>query len=244
LPIGLNLASVVVAVSETSAQALRQLCGVTRPIYVVPPIVDISTPMTIGERPFRFEGREVQILTVAGLKKEKGLDYLIKAAEHVITVNPNVRFLIYGEGYLFERLESEIDSLNLRGKVFLAGSFTRNDLPGIMNTADIFVLPSITEGFPLSIVEAMAWGLPIAATSVGGIPELIEDGVTGLLCQPEDDNALAEIILTLVDNPLRSQALGDAAKKSYNNGGFKPECIVERYAEIYSIMLNGNGMKS
>lgn len=236
LPTDLNNARVVVAVSETSAKALQQLCGVTSPIQVVPPIVDVSVHEPISDRPLGLNDRVVHILTIARLSTEKGLSDLIKAAERVVVAKPCIQFVVYGEGYLRESLEEEIDSAHLSGNFCLAGSFTHNELPDIMRAADIFVLPSITEGFPLTIVEAMAWGLPIVATDVGGIPELVEDGVSGLLCKPHDVNDLAESILTLVNDPVRSRAFGVAAQNAYNSR-FKPLDVVAKFAKIYSKAL-------
>lgn len=237
LPTGLNMATVVVAVSETSAQALRRLCGVTRPIEVIPPIVTLNVQKTKTERVSGQDGHVVHILTIARLSEEKGLSYLIKAAGRVVAARPSVCFVIYGEGPLRESLEAQIDAAHLRRQVYLAGSFTRSELSAIMSTADVFVLPSITEGFPLSVIEAMAWGLPIVATAVGGVPELVEDGVTALLCPPRDVNALAQAILTLVNDPVRSRALGAAARNAYHSSQLKPECVAARFAEVYSKAL-------
>lgn len=237
LPTGLNMARVVVAVSETSARSLRQLCGVTRPIEVNPPIVAVSMQQNGTATPARPASQVVHILTIARLSEEKGLNFLIEAAERVVPACRGVRFIIYGEGHLRDSLQAQIDAAQLRQQVYLAGSFTRNELPSIMSKADIFVLPSITEGLPLSIIEAMTWGLPIVATAVGGIPELIEDGVTGLLCPPRNVDALTEAILMLVDQPVRALALGAAARNAYHSGGFKPEHVVARFTQIYTKAL-------
>lgn len=240
LPADLNTARVVVAVSETSAKALQQLCGVVSPIQVVPPIVNVSISESTLERSIRVEDHAVQILTIARLSKEKGLNYLMEAAERVVVAKPCVEFHIYGEGYLRESLEEQIDSAHLRGHVYLAGSFTRNELPNIMRTADLFVLPSVTEGFPLSIIEAMAWGLPIVATAVGGVPELVENGVTGLLCKPQDADSLAQAILKLINDPVHSYAIGAAAQNTFRSSRFSPQNVVTQYAEIYSKAMQMN----
>jgi glycosyltransferase involved in cell wall biosynthesis len=109
-----------------------------------------------------------------------------------------------------------------------------------MTAANIFVLPSLTEGFPLSIVEAMAWGLPIVATQVGGVPELIQDGITGLLCPPRDEDSLAQAILTLVNHPALAQSIGAAAQDFYRNSKFSPEFLGTRFCEVYTKALEIN----
>jgi glycosyltransferase involved in cell wall biosynthesis len=237
LPIDLNMARIIVAVSEASADALRLLCGVTRPIQVIHPIVAVTIPEENIKEPSKFDGSKVHVLTIARLSIEKGLDYLVKAAERVVEVNPNVQFIIYGEGYLRESLEEQINTAHLGGQISLEGNFSRNELPTIMSAAEIFVLPSITEGFPLSVLEAMAWGLPIIATSVGGVPELIENGVTGMLCPPRNEDALAHAIITLINSPIQCALLGDAAKKTYNQK-FKSEYIAAQFADVYAMALD------
>jgi len=199
---------------------------------VIPPIVAVSARETSLERAVERDGR--RILTIARLSQEKGLSYLIKAAEQVVVARPGVQFVIYGEGYLRDSLKAEIDDAGLGGQVHLAGSFTRGELPGIMGEADMFVLPSITEGFPVSVIEAMAWGLPIVATAVGGVPELVEDGVTALLCPPRDVSGLTQAILTLINDPMRSGAMGAAARSAYQSGRFRPESVAARFNDVYS----------
>jgi len=120
--------------------------------------------------------------------------------------------------------------------VHLNGTFRRHDLPMIMTGADLFALPSLTEGYPPCIVEAMARGLPIVATGVGGVPELLQDGVTGLLCAACDADALAAAVLELVDDPVRSPALGAAARAFYAMS-LKPGTRSGLFAEAYADAL-------
>lgn len=233
LPIDLNLATLVVAVSSASAQALRQLCQVTQPMVIVPPIVLVNPPIPLSPCAVKPVDQAIHVLTIARLSEEKGLCYLIEAAAHILAVRPAVRFSIYGEGHLVDTLQAQIDHAQIWQQVTLAGGFTRDQLPGIMDSADIFVLPSVTEGFPLALVEAMAWGRPIVATAVGGIPEVVEDGVTALLCPAREASALANAILTLIQNPWQRYNLGTAARRAYEQSDLKPEAIVARFAQIY-----------
>lgn len=233
LPKDLNLATLIVAVSSASAQALRQLCQVTQPMAIVPPIVLVKPPLLLSPGAAKSAEQAIHVLTIARLSEEKGLCYLIEAAAHILADHPTVRFSIYGEGHLVEALQAQIDHAQLGQQVTLAGGFTREQLPEIMNSADIFVLPSITEGFPLALVEAMAWGCPIVATTVGGIPEVVEDGVTALLCPAREANALAGAILTLIQNPQQRCTLGTAARLAYEQGNLKPEAIAVRFVQLY-----------
>ena len=98
-------------------------------------------------------------------------------------------------------------------------------------------LASILEGQPLAVVEAMAYGCPIVTTSVGGIPELIEDGINGLLCEPRDPNSLALKINTLIEDPELRARLGLAARKSYEQGPYQPASLSEHFGSIYNDAL-------
>jgi glycosyltransferase involved in cell wall biosynthesis len=241
LPTGLNKSTIVVAVSQFSAQALRELCGVTRPIEVVPPITAVGGQDIRSKQAARQDDNVLHIATIARLGEEKGLNFLIQAAEIVVAAWPDVRFTLYGEGDLRGNLEAQIEAAQLGRHVHLPGSFKRDELPGIMSTVDIFVLPSLTEGFPLSITEAMAYGCPIVATSVGGIPELIEDGLNGLLCQSGDPEGLAQKICALIEDPTLRMRLGSEARESYEHGPFQPASVCEQFASIYAKALqNGS----
>lgn len=243
---GINLSSVVVAVSEASAQALREHWDVVRPIEVIPPVLALTARKSAKASTAVEESRTITVLTIARLSEEKGLSFLIQAAKRVLAVSPNVRFLIYGEGPLREALEEEIAGALLQEQVYLAGSFSRDDLADVLGKADIFVLPSLTEGFPLSIVEAMAWGLPIVTTKVGGIPEVVQDGVTALMCPPRDAGSLGNAILSLVSNPRQAQTLGVAARESFSSDRFKPSSLAARFSTVYSkaIQMQAKGQKS
>jgi glycosyltransferase involved in cell wall biosynthesis len=230
----INLASVVVAVSEKSAQALAQLCKVERPIITMTPIV--SDPYEKGwqESPTTL-GQQVRITTIARLYVTKGLNYLLEAIVQVRKSYPNTQFCVYGSGPLREELMAYAAALELDGAAIFVGTFEQTELPALMAETDLFVLPSILEGLPVTIVEAMAYGRPIVATTVGGIPELIKDGVNGLLCPAHDSKALAGQILRLLDNhDLRIQ-LGKNARKTYEGGTFHPQQVGERILGIYKL---------
>ncbi len=146
---------------------------------------------------------------VAALVPHKGQRHLIDAAALVVRQVPDARFLIAGEGELRPALEKQIKDGRLEKHVILAGF--RPDVLSLHKSFDIFVLSSTTEGLGTSLLDAMACGKPIVATAAGGIPEVVEDGVTGLLVPPKDERALAAAIVRLLkDRGLREQ-LGAAA---------------------------------
>ena len=141
---------------------------------------------------------------VAALVAHKGQRYLIEAAAAVIRQVPDARFVIAGEGELRPQLERLIKERHLEKHVLLAGF--RPDVLSLHKSFDVFVLSSTTEGLGTSLLDAMACAKPIVATSAGGIPEVVEDGVTGTLVAPRDHEALARAIVTLLkDDGLRQQ---------------------------------------
>ena len=135
---------------------------------------------------------------------------------------PDARFLIIGEGELREPLERQIKELGLERHVILGGF--RSDALGLMKSFDLFVMSSVTEGLGSSILEAMACRRAVVATRAGGIPEAVDDGVTGLLVPPHDDGALADAIIRLLgDDALqgtarRSRPRGASPKSSASSG--------------------------
>jgi glycosyltransferase involved in cell wall biosynthesis len=234
----INLADRVIAVSEKSADGLREVCKVTRPIVVRGPLLsdpfdgkwqrDYAEPTT---RPFT-------ITTLARLYVTKGLTYLLDTAAIVKQNHPNVEFKVYGDGELREELLAKAERLGLDGKSIFPGAFaSREDLTRIMMNTDIFLLSSILEGQPLVIVEAMAYGCPIVTTNVGGIPELIQDGVNGLMCPPEKPECLAEKINRLIEDSELRKKLGHAARAYYVQSPFEAKSASNHFIQVYGEVL-------
>ncbi|MDL1909446.1 glycosyltransferase family 4 protein [Chloroflexi bacterium CFX6] len=234
----INKASRVIAVSEKSAQGLREVCKVTRPIVVRHPL--LSDPFSSGwQREYNHKsGKPFIVTTVARLYVTKGITHLLDAAAIVKRTHPNAEFKVYGEGELRGELLAKAESLGLDGERIFVGAFTnREELSRIMAETDVFLLPSILEGQPLVIVEAMAYGCPIVSTNVGGVPELITDGVNGLLCPPEDPGCLAEKIELLIGNAALRERLGRAARNFYENSPFEAKAAAKFFASVYGEML-------
>ncbi len=234
-----NKADVVVAVSEKSAEALRTVCGVTRPIVIQGP--PVSDPVVDGFRVDAItENKDSLQLTIfARLFVTKGLIYMLDALKAIREKHPKTRLKVYGEGPLWEELIAHAEKLGLNSSDIFVGSFTsRNELLQIMLQTDIFVIPSILEGQPLSLVEAMAFGRPIVATRVGGIPELIQDGVNGLLCEPGDATCLTCTINMLIEDFAFRARIGRSARQSYEHGPFQPSSVCNHFISIYATVLN------
>jgi glycosyltransferase involved in cell wall biosynthesis len=151
------------------------------------------------------------ITTVANLRQGKGHDVLLKAAAHVIRRIPDVTFQIVGDGPQREELERLASTLRISAQVHFLGY--RDDVPALLQQSDVFAFPSFMEASPNAVLEAMAAGLPIVATRVGGIPEVIEHERTGLLVAPGDDRSLAAAIVREIERPVLAAQFGDAARQ-------------------------------
>jgi glycosyltransferase involved in cell wall biosynthesis len=140
--------------------------------------------------------------SVGSLHVRKGYQYLIEAVPLVLTELPGARFVLVGEGPERLRLEQLAAELGVAGRVQFLGQ--RTDVSAVLPEFDVFVLPSITEGMPNAVLEAMAAGIPVVASRVGGVPEIVQDGETGLLVEPESPSDLARSLVRLGrDAPLR-----------------------------------------
>lgn len=149
--------------------------------------------------------------TVARLRKEKGIKYLIQSVPKILNLFPDTVFFIAGDGPLRGELENLAKDLGIENRIIFAGF--RNDIPTVLSIIDIFVAPSLTEGSPLGILEAMAMGKPIVASNVGGIAEILKDNDTGLLVSPQNAEALAEKIIDLIKDENKSKSLSKKANE-------------------------------
>ena len=167
---------------------------------------------------------------VARLEAEKGHRTLIDAWPDVLAAVPSAWLLIIGEGSERDSLESQAQSLGIEHRVVFTGR--REDVPAVTAALDISVLPSYREAQGLSVLEAMALSRPVVASAVGGIPEMIEDGVTGLLVPPHDREALAAAIVRLLtDHPLADMI----ARAGHNlvHDRFCIELMIESISSLY-----------
>lgn len=148
---------------------------------------------------------------VAVLRPEKDHATLLRAARTVLERHPRARFLVVGHGALEDDLRALAAELGLGSSVIFAG--LRRDVDALLRLMDVFVLTSYTEAFPMALLEAMAAGTPAVCTSVGGIPEMIDEGVTGHLVPPRSPDALARALADLLDDLPRARAMGRAARQ-------------------------------
>ena len=150
------------------------------------------------------------LVNVGALVGHKGQKFLVEAMAQVRRQVPDAQLVIFGEGDLREPLSRQIRDLGLDKHVVLAGF--RDDVLALTRSAELFVMSSVTEGLGSAVLDAMALGLPVVGTRAGGIPEAVEDGVTGLLVPPGRADALAEAIVRMLNDPAARQRMGEAGR--------------------------------
>lgn len=173
--------------------------------------------------------------TVAMLYPTKGIRFLITAARRVLARYPEARFVIVGEGPHRSELEELVSRANLSARVSFVGR--HDDVRRILGAFDLFVLPSVKEGLPYAVLEAMAAARPIVATRVGGIPEIIMHGRSGLLVPPGEAEPLAEAIISLLADPQDARQMGEEARKSIMREDFSADSMVAKTAQLYTRLL-------
>jgi len=171
--------------------------------------------------------------TVGRLVPIKGHEWLLKAAPRVLAEFPHATFVFLGEGPLLGQLQQLAAGLGISGHVMFMGA--RQDVPECLAAFDLFAFPSINEGMGRALIEAMAVGVPVVATRVGGIPDVVADGETGLLVPARDETALADALLKLLRDPARRQAYGQAARRSMDER-FDVKAMVRAIDRLYDVV--------
>ena len=187
---------------------------------------------------FGFAADDFVVGHVGTLRKEKAHDILLQAFAR-LRKQRSAKLMLVGDGPLKGRIIEEASSLGLDGDVIFAGS--RPDVPDVLKAMDLFVFPSRNEALGIALLEAMYGGLPIIAAKTGGIPEIVEDGKTGLLVNSEDVKGFADAMLHLVKNPELRRTLGIAARE-YVALHHSPEAYVDKLSMIHDQLLLNKGL--
>jgi glycosyltransferase involved in cell wall biosynthesis len=173
-------------------------------------------------------------LYVANLLSYKGHEVLLEAMRTIVDRAPGAKLLLAGEGPMRDAIEAKRRALGLDKNVVLLG--VRSDVPALLAVADLVVHPSFQEGFSNAILEAMAAAKPVVATAVGGNPEAVVDGETGILVPPHDPVALANAMERLINEPVLAKKMGEAGRQRVIQE-FRIEDAVARYAALYERLV-------
>jgi glycosyltransferase involved in cell wall biosynthesis len=190
-------------------------------------LVPIHYPIRLGSA---APHGERFVLFAARLHFVKGVDVLIKAMSRIVKRLPRVKLIICGEGEEEPNLKKLTSDLKLSKNVVFLGF--KPDVDGYMKGCLFLVHPSRYEPMGMALLEAMAYGKPVVASKVGGIPEIVHDGETGFLVPPEDPDALAEAMVKLLSDPVCRKRMGEKCKEWAKR--FYPERVTEDYARVYA----------
>lgn len=177
-----------------------------------------------------WNGRPV-IGAIARLAPQKGLQYLLRAAPEVLRSHPNALFVFAGDGPQRESLETEATSLGIQNSISFLG--VRSDTPDIFASIDVLAMPSVSEGLPMALLEAMAAAKPVVATAVGAIPKVIKNRVNGILLSPGDTGALAKALQELLNSGKLRSDLGCNARNTVE-AAFSAESMALQYVQAYT----------
>ena len=222
----------VVAVSEEVKHRLLKAGVAAEKVSIVRNGIDLrpfeNAKPSLGDR---GPSDEMPMVGLIGrLSWEKGVEIYLLAAARVVAKFPYVRFVVVGEGPDRDKLEQSIDQLNLRSHVTMLGR--RDDMPSVYASLDIMVSASRQEGLPMAILEGMASGLPLVATTVGEVPTVVQDGRTGILVPPEDPARLADAIEQLLRDSARRIAMGAAGRQLIREE-YSANRMADDYLKVY-----------
>ena len=221
----------LVANSAGLRELAERVCS-DRSIKVIPNGIDLElfTPRRSDPHAEDRTPGPVRIISVARLVPRKGLEHLIRAARSLGGLDFHLS--IYGTGSDARNLQEMVSTMGMGDRVTLAGYTDRTELPDVYRDGDIFVLPSVSESCSMALLEAMASGLPVVVTRVGGNSEIVDDGSNGILVPPEDPDAIAAAIRRLVSDPSTMRVMGLKSREIATRR-YSADLVAARYLETY-----------
>ncbi len=217
------------AVSDEVAQRLLDAGVPAEKIKTIANGIDVQAFEHAQPLPVLNVTNEKVIGMVARLDLQKGFEYLLRAVRELCNTFAGLKVVIVGEGPDRQAIEEMVKEYGLQSNVVLAGQ--QSDMPAVYAAMDIFVLPSLNEGLPMTILEAMAASRPVVATRVGAIPKVIYDGENGLLVNPRDTEGLRNAIASLLSDPERCRRMGEKAH-DWVSRNYTSEAMALKYRQL------------
>lgn len=178
------------------------------------------------------KSKKIRFIFVGRLEDQKGLEYLIDAVNEVVKLNKNFEILLIGEGSKKEELRKKINNLKLKNYFNFLGSKSNKEVIRSYSTSDIFILPSLWEGLPLTLLEALASGLPVITTDVGGISDICTDNENALIIPPKNTREIKDAMIRLINNPRLRKQLGENGRQLVKNK-YSWEKINSQIEDVY-----------
>jgi glycosyltransferase involved in cell wall biosynthesis len=226
--------SALAAVSDEVAQRLLDSGVPAEKIKIIANGIDVQAFEHGQPLPALSCVGEKVVGMVARLDLQKGFEYLLRAVRELCNTMNGFKVVIVGEGPDRPAIEAMVQEYGLQSSVILAGQ--QSDMPGVYAAMDIFVLPSLNEGLPMTILEAMAASKPVVATRVGAIPKVINDGENGLLINPRNSEALRNALASLLSDPDKCRRMGERAH-DWVSRNYTSEAMAIKYRQLYEEIL-------
>lgn len=226
----------VVCISREMLECARKAGADQRRLHLIPNPIDLHVFGSQSHLP--HSPRRTVVLFVGALRPNKGVEYLLRAAPDVLREYPLVRFWIVGDGPERSRLESLARNLGVAKWVRFPGRIERKDLPGYYAQAGVFAMPSLNEPQGLVALEALAFGLPVVASRVGGIPEMVQDGWNGRLVPPGNSPLLAGALKEVLSDPEVNQRMSTHALETARNLSW-PRSL-GKFLDLYNDLAHWN----
>lgn len=227
---GIQASDQIITISHSFHASLQEYGA--KPEQLVTVHTGIPFPHTAIRK--QKHGDKLIISCIARLSPRKGHDIFLKALSQIQPHLSHAEIWIVGDGVMRQSLENQKQQLGLHNVKFLG---KRTDIPDILSASDIYVLPTLNDNFPISIIEAMLSGQAIVTTNCGGIPEMIQHGTTGLICEAGDVQQLADALILLVTNKEVRQQLGRAAQ-DYSRQHLIQDVMISKIEHMYQAYIN------
>lgn len=235
----LRQASAVTATTEFLARETRPWMPPGKRIQVIPFGVDCEAFHPAEERENDTSG-PIVLGFIKSLERKYGPDILVEAYARIATARPQTHLIIAGGGSLGEQLRRRAEELDLGDRVTFLGRIPHSAVPGLLQRIQVFVMPSVhrSETFGVAAIEASACAIPVVASRVGGVPEAVVDGLTGLLVEPGDPEGLTQACLRLIDDAALRHSLGRTGRE-YVIKRYSLEHDANLMASVYEGLLKG-----
>ena len=204
-------------------------------LSVIPNGINLDKFRNLSRETFRkrlgIKKGEKIITFVGTLRPVKGLKYLIQAMNIISKQDTGIKLMLVGDGEERLALQELVKELDLEDRVTFVGKVLNEEIPGYMIASDVFVLPSLSESFGIVNLEAMACGLPIVASKVGGLPEIVKNGVNGFLVEPKNPEQISDKVLLLLGDDVLRERISKNNKDKVKD--YSWESVVERLEKVY-----------
>jgi glycosyltransferase involved in cell wall biosynthesis len=232
----------VLGISDAIAQTIRQYHGLEHV-----PVVNNGIPMSESSDRISSDARkalglepdDIVCINVASFSERKNHVMLIDAFNEALAINPGLVLLLVGQGALMRKIRNMVEGYGISGRVRFLG--LRDDVMVLNALADLFVLSSHCEGLPISALEAISAGLPVVATNVGGLRDIVREGINGRLIAPGDVSSFADAIVSMAANRELARAMGHAGRE-FIRSSFSISETVKGHERLYSSLLNASGV--